>query len=211
MKNNSLYIFIDESGNFDFSHKGTRHFILTSITTKHPFYSRDKFINLKYELLNKGNDQEFFHATEDRQFVRDRVFNLIKNLDDMEIDIVAVKKGLFDNKFLTDEEFYKIISKKLLDNIYYRYDIDKNLDSIIVVLGKIFTRQKHESILKNLKNYLKRRFRRRFYIYFHRSEADINCQIVDYCSWAGFVYVERGEERPLKEINGQIKNFLFLD
>lgn len=33
----NLYIFVDESGNFDFSEKGTRFLTLTCIITERPF------------------------------------------------------------------------------------------------------------------------------------------------------------------------------
>ena len=33
----TLYVFIDESGNFDFSPSGTKYFILTTLTTIVPY------------------------------------------------------------------------------------------------------------------------------------------------------------------------------
>lgn len=78
---NTLYIFIDESGNFDFSTRGTRHLVMCAYSTNQPEKDTTEFQNLKYSLLSDGVEQECFHATEDLQKVRDSVFKLIKNMD----------------------------------------------------------------------------------------------------------------------------------
>jgi len=36
-KQRFLYIFLDEAGNLDFSHTGTRYFVLGGITKERPF------------------------------------------------------------------------------------------------------------------------------------------------------------------------------
>ena len=67
-----FYIFIDESGNFDFTSKGTKHFVLGAYATFQPAESALSLLRLKYELLNKGVDNPEFHASYDKQAVRDR-------------------------------------------------------------------------------------------------------------------------------------------
>lgn len=61
-----LFIFIDESGNFDFSPKGSKYFILTSISSLVPTQNRESFLKLRYKLLSENNNLEYFHATEDK-------------------------------------------------------------------------------------------------------------------------------------------------
>ena len=51
MNENTLYIFIDESGNFDFSPTGTKYFALTSISTTSPLNDRLKMHAYRYKLL----------------------------------------------------------------------------------------------------------------------------------------------------------------
>lgn len=72
-----LYVFVDESGNLDFSSKGTAHFVLAAITARTPVDSSNILQELKYKILSEGNggdEYENFHASEDKQAVRDRVF-----------------------------------------------------------------------------------------------------------------------------------------
>lgn len=225
----TLYIFIDESGNFDFSPTGTKYFVLTAVSSLSPLRSRDDLVRKGYELKYKGwqegEKEYFFHATEDKQEIRDWVFSLIKQLDDIEIDAVLAQKnktnpslyvqldpkpkltgGLILKTTRSEERFYDKISQILLQYIFNRYQRQQNVEKIVVVLDSIFTDKKREYVLKSLKQYLKNKFQKPFYIYFHKTATDINCQIADYCGWAVYVNVERGETRPLKEIQDRVKS-----
>jgi len=73
----SLFIFIDESGNFDFSPKGTKYFILSAVSTLNPL-GKERLEEIKYDLMKNGTNLEYFHATEDRQVVRNQVYDFMK-------------------------------------------------------------------------------------------------------------------------------------
>ena len=175
LEGKTLYIFIDESGNFDFTPNGTKFFVLTAVSTTQPLEARDKFSKLRYELLSDGLNQEYFHATEDKQKVRDAVFATIKSLNDFEIDCVIAEKNktnpslyleydLKVNKngkgFKVDaihyeEKFYRKISQILLQYIFRRHSRDGEIEKIVVVLGLIFTNNKRGYVLKSLEQYFK--------------------------------------------------------
>lgn len=74
MKDNTLYMFIDEGGNFDFSPKGTKYFTLSCLTEKRPFPSYDKLRNIKYDLIEDGINIEYFHTSLDEM---DNHFNAL--------------------------------------------------------------------------------------------------------------------------------------
>ena len=82
-----LYAFIDESGNYDFSPKGTKHWVVTSLLTKSIDQGVLDLYHLKHQLIDLGTDLEKFHASEDRQAVRDMVFPIISALDDVRVDV----------------------------------------------------------------------------------------------------------------------------
>lgn len=229
--NKTLYIFIDEAGNFDFTPTGTKYFVLTSVTTTHPLKDREKFSELRYSLLRNGVNQELFHATEDRQEVRDMVFATLGKLNDIEVDSVVAQKNKANpslyieiqsrkvhrkpNEILrisdviktkhSGEKIYKLLSQTLLQYIFRRYEPLTNINRVVVILGSIFHKEKREFVLKSLKQYLKQKTEKPFYVYFHKAEADINCQLADYCGWAIYVDVERGEGRPLQSIRSKFK------
>lgn len=140
MNNNggkTLYLFIDESGNFDFSPKGTKYFILSCLSTFQPIKEREKLLNLRYQLLDAGFNQEFFHATEDKQVVRNEVFSILNSFsNDIEIDSVIVQKNKTNPSLYYEEyykkgrlikriigaDFYQIVCRTLLQYVFKRSD-----------------------------------------------------------------------------------------
>jgi Protein of unknown function (DUF3800) len=93
MASRFLYIFLDESGNLDFSSNGSRFFQLTGVIQERPFEAHKLLCDLRYDLIEAGADVQRFHATEDKQEVRNRVFSIIRQyLDKVKIDALIVEK-----------------------------------------------------------------------------------------------------------------------
>lgn len=88
MSSKDLFIFIDESGNFDFTPSGTSHFVLGGVATTSPASSAKEFLTLKYRLLKEGNDVSEFHASEDRQIIRDQVFPVINSMPEINAHVI---------------------------------------------------------------------------------------------------------------------------
>lgn len=217
----TLYVFIDESGNFDFTPRGTKHYVVNALATYDPVNKRNELVRYRYKLLKEGYNQEYFHAAEDQQFIRDEVFRLLKTLENTyELHTVWVKK----NK--THSSLYKEVHVKKDGSISYKSTglglyqkliacllqyifVGKvgRVDRIVVVIGALFTGDKKKVFLKTLKHYLKTNFAGvEFDIYHHPVCVDLNCQLSDYCSWAQYVRLERGEERPHAIIKANIKS-----
>ena len=55
MKDNTLYMFIDEGGNFDFSPKGTKYFTLSCLTEKRSYEVIKKAVDAEYDVFRDGN------------------------------------------------------------------------------------------------------------------------------------------------------------
>ena len=72
--NNCAYIFLDEAGNFDFGTTGTRYFVLTSVSTQRPFLWFGSLDGFKYDCIEYGLEDEYFHCANDNRHVRGRVF-----------------------------------------------------------------------------------------------------------------------------------------
>ncbi|MGI9254469.1 MAG: DUF3800 domain-containing protein, partial [Thermomicrobiales bacterium] len=72
-----IHLFADESGNLDFSGKGSRYFILTSVTLP-DFSLGDALLRLRRDMGWRGIQlEDAFHATTDAQAIRDEVFALL--------------------------------------------------------------------------------------------------------------------------------------
>jgi len=228
IENKTLFIFIDESGNFDFSPTGTKYYILTCVSTLSPLSERLSFLNLRYGLLADGFDRALFHACEDEQIVRNKIFDLINKLNDFEIDCVITQKNktnfslyrsidiipkpkggfIFKDKKV-EEKLYKQISETLLQYVIRRYISYRKkiqIEKVVIVFGAIFNHNKQEFIKKHLKSYFKDKFEKVPYIYFHPAAADTNCQIADYCGWAIFRKWEVNDLRSYKLIEDKIRS-----
>ncbi|MDE2727510.1 MAG: DUF3800 domain-containing protein [Gemmatimonadota bacterium] len=105
--NQCAYIFLDESGNFDFSAKGSRYFLLTSVSMKRPFLATRTMDDYKHDCLEYGLNLEYFHCYRDGRDVRRRVFDLIaRYLDGMCIDCLVIEKARTDTVLREDRRFY---------------------------------------------------------------------------------------------------------
>ena len=217
----TLYLFIDESGNFDFSPKGTKYFALTGFITFDPVYKRENLLSLRYRLLKSGYDLEDFHATEDSQAVRDEVFSFLESLgNSFEVrSIIAQKNKVHPSlyKEISIKKGGKIVTRntgmglyrQLCDTLlnYIFRGRDGSVEKIVVVLGSLYNGDKKKVLMKALKQNLKSYFPHiPFEIYIHQTCADLNCQLADYCCWAISVNYERDEERPFKSIESQVKS-----
>ena len=80
----TVYIYLDKSGNLDFADSGTKHFVLCAMITPQVLKTHGLLHQLKHKLLEQGNDIENFHATEDKQAVRNQVFRTIAAGDHLE-------------------------------------------------------------------------------------------------------------------------------
>ena len=115
MAGDAIYIFLDEGGNFDFSEKGTKYFTLTSVLKRRPFNMYGVLTELRFDLIEDGLDIEYFHATEDRQFVRNLFFEALKaNADRFLVDSIVVEKRKTNPALRPPEKFYPQILGYLL-------------------------------------------------------------------------------------------------
>ncbi|MCB9811179.1 MAG: DUF3800 domain-containing protein [Candidatus Nomurabacteria bacterium] len=227
-KDNILYIFIDESGDFTFSNKGSKFFILTAASTIHPLNRRDLPLSARYELLCEGYNIEYFHATVDAQVVRNKFYEKIKDLPDYEIDSVIAEKRkanftLYEEvmaessktgflKIKTEqvhEKFYKQLCETLLKYVCHRYlkiRASLGIKKVVVVLDQALPNKKREFVTKSIKQYIKSHFGLVPYMYFHSTKSDVNCQIADYCCWAMKKKWTDNELRPYNEIKHNVKS-----
>ena len=205
----TLFIFIDESGNFDFSPEGTKYFVLSAVSTLNPL-GKEKLEKIKYDLMENEIDLEYFHAAEDKQSVRDLVYSFIENMKDIEIDSVIVQKNKTNPSLYVSEKkkkskkggkLYTITLRTLLQYIFCRYDTSVKVNQVVIVLSSIFDANKRELIKKTIKIYLKQIFSNPFYLYFHENRSDKNTQIADYCCWAIYRKWTDGEIRPYNAVN----------
>lgn len=212
MKN--MYLFLDESGDWNFNRKGSEHLVFTCLNMEEPFLLSQELEKLKYSLIEEGHNISHFHASEDKQFVRDRVYNILKNQKlHYEADAVYLAKtkanpSLYKDN--TEPKLYLKVYDILLKYVFNRYDVE----NIIILTDEIPHRKWRDSIEKGLKISIRKHLKKetKFNILHHSSKTNFCLQAVDYFSWA--IYRELGnwgdkENRPYNEIKNKVVNSPF--
>jgi hypothetical protein len=187
MRNPSrLYLFLDEAGNLDFSRKGTRYFLLGCITKERPFRAYQELTELKYDLVEQGIDLEYFHAAEDKQATRNRVFEIIRrHLDGVRVDALLVEKCKTAPALRVEEKFYAHMLGQLLQFILGQHHLEDYVE-IIVFTDRLPVQRKRGAVEKAVKQTLASILPAgtRYRVLHHDSKSNFDLQIADYCTWA---------------------------
>jgi len=202
-----LYIFLDEGGNLDFSSTGTKFFSLTSIIKMRPFIGYKELTELKYDFVENGRNIEYFHATEDKQAVRDEVFKVIrKHISKIRIDSLIVEKSKTGSALQKPERFYPKMMGYLLPHAVNHCRLE-DITRIIIFTDVIPIQKKKKTLEKALKLTLAEKMPEIPYmIYHHASKSNEYLQFVDYVNWAIFRKWERGDVRSYDLIKTAIKS-----
>ena len=211
--NNTLYIFLDEAGNLDFKETGTKYFIITSLTKFRPFKSYADLYSLKYDVLENDlvDNLEYFHATEDRQEIRNKVFNIISsNLEGCRIDSIIAEKNNLKNELHTAEKLYPEMLSSLLKNILSE-ELEKEINGVQIFTDTIPVKQAIKTTEKTIKRALKEHFHNiKYRIYHHSSKSNFDLQIADYCCWAIYRKLSKNDERSYSKLKPAIKKEWYL-
>lgn len=199
----TLYVFVDESGNFDFSNTGTSHFVMSAIFSSKPLGPASKCIQLKYTWLAKGVNVPFFHASENLQKVRDEFFNLIARQRGIRARTYWVSKEKVQPEFQNARIVYFTLAMRLAEQIIgfttgYRY---KN---VVVLFDKALNPKEESTFKAGIKPIL-RRTGIPTQMYFHRALTEPMSQIADYVAWANYVKLEKQELRPYKALSRELQ------
>ena len=97
----TAYLYFDESGDFNFSSTGSKHFALTCMAVTNPTKLPQALLPIRYDTLSKDikraskhKDYYSFHATDDSVETRRRIFNAIsvasEDFDDANFQVLSV-------------------------------------------------------------------------------------------------------------------------
>jgi hypothetical protein len=203
-----LYIFLDEGGNMDFSTGGTKFFIVTSLAKERPFEAYKALSELKYDLVEQGVHIESFHATEDKQAVRDKVFDIIeKHLDGVRIDSVIVEKRKTGPALQEPIKFYSTMIGYLLRFVLSEFNLAQYKE-VLVFTDSMPVEKLKNAMKKAIKEVLAEMLPEtaKYRLLHHESKACLDLQIVDYCNWAIYRKHDRGDPRSYAKIAKAVKS-----
>ena len=205
--NRCAYIFLDESGNFDFSVNGTRYFVLTSVSMRRPFRWLKPIDDCKYDCIEYGLDNQYFHCTDDNKHVRNKVFDIIgDHLDAVYIDSLTVEKRKVSPVLWEARRFYPEMLGHLLTFVLPRaLEVDAN--EVIVITDTIPVSKKRQAVEKAVRTTLTKMLppRIKYRILHHDSRSHYGLQVADYCCWAVFRKLQTGETTYFDRIRSAVR------
>lgn len=199
------YLFIDESGNLDFSGKGSSHFILTSVAAD-SYRPALALLGHRHNLvITEEYDGHCFHATSDQQRVRDGVFDLIRDME-IRVDTTIFEKRKAYDRLKTDNAFYDLAWYMHLKHVIPR--VAKADEDLIIFAATINVQEKKQTFQNALKGTVDAIGHRRgtTRVVFWPAQCDHGIQIADYCAWAIQRKWERGDTRSYELISHLIKS-----
>jgi hypothetical protein len=201
-----LYIFLDEAGNLDFSPTGTKFFLLGALTKERPFHAYKELTELKYDLAELGLDLEYFHAAEDNQATRNRVFDIVRsNLGGVRLDALVVEKCKTGPAMRAEEQFYPRMLGYLLRYILGQHDLPLYKE-VIVFTDTLPVQKRRAALEKAVKTTLAAELpaTARYRLLHHASKSNLDLQIADYCTWAIYRKWNAGDTRSYQHIQSAV-------
>jgi hypothetical protein len=213
----TVYIFVDEAGDMDFSTKGSRHYMFNFLVKRRPFNLHEYIATYRYSLLERNLDPlkgkrldiESFHAHNDNKFIKKELFNIISTFDENSVKLysyilekpkVAPEKRKEKDKFYINNLNHSI--QMLLDKIGIESNVIIITDNLPVHKNKA---KQIGALKKGLKEYIKRnRLDIRYDIFHHCSASSANLQIVDYMGWAIYRKYEHSQDNYYQKISKYI-------
>jgi hypothetical protein len=200
----AVYLFFDESGNLDFSPNGSRYFCFGVLTLRDPGPLTVALTRLRYSLLAEGLELEYFHAAEDRQAVRDRVFDTLAEVGGFALDLLIADKREIHPLLRNPFEFYCRHGYAIMEAALTHV---RHLDEHIVVVTDTLPIQRERKALEKAFRSALRKYlgSQSFSVLHHGSAAHAGLQAVDYCTWAVQRKL-RGDPRSYERIRPWIQS-----
>lgn len=213
----TVYIFVDEAGDMDFSTKGSRYYMFSFLVKKRPFNLHEYISNYRYRLLERNLDPlsgkrldiEAFHAHKDNKYIKQELFSIISTFDTETIKVysyILEKPKVLPSKRDEKDKFYienlKFAIERLLDKLEIKKDFIIITDNLPVRNNK---NNQIKALREGVSDYLKsNRLQIRYDIFHHCSASSVNLQIIDYICWAIFRKYEHGDDYYYKIIKKYI-------
>jgi hypothetical protein len=197
-------LFSDEAGNFDFrvGRGATKYYIIGTVVMEDTSIGTE-LIELRRELAWQGVGLEScFHATEDKQVVRDQVFDLLDRAD-FRADFTILEKRKTQPHRQNQEGFYKLAWYMHMKHVGPR--VIGRQDELLVVAASLGTKKRRRAIRLGIEDVISQVTSRPWEVAFWPADSDPCLQVADYCTWAVQRKWESQDDRAYQRIEPKIK------
>lgn len=211
MTSGTLNVFIDESGTFDFTAKGSKYFILTAVSARDCSSIFNDYFAMKHGMATAGLDiGDEFHATEDRQTVRDQVYEMLSHHCAhrcFALDCIIAQKNKVNPSIREPHVFYAKLIRILLRGIFQNPEYHE-VSQINIWAARIGVQKKKNIFESTVKGYLANDldFTRPYRLLLHSSAAHPMLQVADYCCWAVAKKWKDDDRRSYEKVRAAIRS-----
>ncbi|MFN8659823.1 MAG: DUF3800 domain-containing protein [Candidatus Obscuribacterales bacterium] len=201
-----MYIFADEAGNLDFSPKGSKYFLVCALVAEQWEPIGQSLLGLRHQLAIENADifDYGFHASEDKQVVRDRVFDVLSKCN-FDIHAVLMEKRKTRPSIATSEEyFYQLSWHFLFKYLVRRYSLQST--PCLVTASSLGTKSKKTAFRNALGSVLAQHGGSTATPAFWTAASHPCLQAADYCAWAIQRFFERQDKRSYVLIESKIQS-----
>lgn len=178
---------------------------MTCAATGRPFGAGSLLTNLRYDFIENGIGLEQFHACEDKDKVRNAVYEVLHALPDCyRVYSAYVEKAGVPAEYQTPDAIYSKVFGVLMDEVCAK-EFGPGIQKVIAITDDLPKDAKRKQVTKPLKAYMKKRFQnsaRTYQLLHHKSCSDPNLQAVDYFCWAAHRDLTQGKDWPMSLCSG---------
>lgn len=151
-------------------------------------------------MIAEGMVLERFHAADDRQVVRDRVFTCLTSQPDaFAFDTLILDKKTVPSEERPGQRFYPLYATQLLRTVLTHYP--DPCEPIVIVTDRLPIKRDQATAAKLFKRYIRQHLgHRSFALVHHASTAHGALQAADYCIWATYRKWTRDDDRSYRQI-----------
>jgi hypothetical protein len=199
----ALHLYIDEAGNFDFGANGTAWIILTCVHVPWDCQRIARLAQLKHDLLHEGLGLEYFHASEDNQRVRQRFLEAIRGiLPQGAVKARIVLKSAVAEGLRHPEKFYPAFVGPLVER-----HTQQHSGNVYIFSDALPVNKKRRGLEKAVANKLSAGAKEGMSYTFlhHASKSNFDLQIADYCCWAIWRALTKGDRTALEVLGDSVE------
>ena len=201
----TLHAFLDESGDLNFSARGTKYYIFAAAWTLNPFPIARDLAGLRFDLLKQGHDLSRFHATEDRQAHRNAVVNVMLKHADWSFAALVVEKSKVNPALREPSVFYPKFGSMVLQFVFRNRQWTATANRVLAFTDRLPVKKRRKAVAAAFKRSCRRDLRQiPFNLYHHPAESNYWLQVVDYCCWAVQRKWEQQDRRTYDQITPRL-------
>jgi hypothetical protein len=189
---------LDESGNLDFSPRGSRYYIFAVVWTYDPAPLAADLCALRFSLIKQGHDIKDggFHAVYDPQPRRNVVLAAMTARTTWNFAAIVIDKPRVNPVLYAPADFYPKFASMVL-RFVFRGRVKAGTTSAVIYTDTLpFPKKQAKAVEVTIKSSCRSCLHIPFQICHHRSESNAWLQAADYCSWAVCRKWELGDVQP---------------